>query len=170
MKRHALPVATVLTIATIGTIATLAIIITSPKTPAPTPFRLEHVSDSLYYLGDWPLPYPVYQMQTGDVDGDGFVDAMVGVIKSTRFHPESDRRLFIFKQVNGKVRPMWLGSRLGRRLIDFRFTGGRIRALEQVTDSAFSVAEYRWHDFGMEFERFIMKNDSHEAALKAFKQ
>ena len=47
-------------------------------------FTLRKVNDSLYYLNDWRLPYPVYQFQTGDVDGDGNEDAMVGVIKSTR--------------------------------------------------------------------------------------
>ena len=46
-------------------------------------FTLRKVNDSLYWLNDWRLPYPVYQFQTGDVDGDGCEDAMVGVIKST---------------------------------------------------------------------------------------
>ena len=73
-------------------------------------FTLRKVNDSLYYLNDWRLPYPVYQFQTGDVDGDGNEDAMVGVIKSTRFYPEKARRLFIFKLVNGKARALWLGS------------------------------------------------------------
>jgi len=36
----------------------------------------------------WALPYPVYRLETGDVDGDGNTDALVGVIKGTRFHPE----------------------------------------------------------------------------------
>ena len=31
--------------------------------------RKEH--DSLYWLNEWRLPYPVYQFQTGDVNGDG---------------------------------------------------------------------------------------------------
>ena len=48
-------------------------------------FTLRKEHDSLYWLNDWRLPYPVYQFQTGDVDGDGRVDAMVGVVKSTRF-------------------------------------------------------------------------------------
>ena len=48
-------------------------------------FSLRKEHDSLYWLNDWRLPYPVYQYQEGDVDGDGRVDAMVGVVKSTRF-------------------------------------------------------------------------------------
>ena len=36
-------------------------------------FELKKQNDSLYYLNGWRLPYPVYQYQTGDVDGDGHV-------------------------------------------------------------------------------------------------
>ena len=68
-------------------------------------FSLRQVNDTLYYLelrdkeqvSRWKLPYPVYQFQTGDVDGDGRTDALVGVIKATRYDPTSGRRLFIFK-------------------------------------------------------------------------
>ena len=107
-------------------------------------FTLRKEHDSLYWLNDWRLPYPVYQFQTGDVDGDGSIDAMVGVIKGTRYYPEKGRRLFIFKQVNGKARPMWMGSKLGGALQDFRFANGRIRSLETATDSVYVVAEYKW--------------------------
>ena len=41
-------------------------------------FELRKEHDSLYWLNDWRLPYPVYQFQIGDVDGDGSEDAMVG--------------------------------------------------------------------------------------------
>ena len=114
--------------------------------------------------------YPVYQLQTGDVDGDGSTDAMVGVIKPTRFFPEKARRLFIFKQVNGKVRPLWMGSKLGGILQDFRFVDGRIRSLETTTDSLYVVAEYHWGGFGMSFERFIVKGTDQETAIKTFSQ
>ena len=42
--------------------------------------ELRRVHDSLFLLNGWRLPYPVYQFQTGDVDGDGRLEAMVGVI------------------------------------------------------------------------------------------
>ena len=150
--------------------------------------RKEH--DSLYWLratggrkaDEWRLPYPVYQFQTGDVDGDGSMDAMVGVIKKTRFYPLG-KRLFIFKQIDAKatasmhrrklVRPMWLGSKLGGNLEDFRFVApadgdslGRIRALESITDSLFAVSDYKWSGFGMKFERFVIKGVDKETALK----
>jgi len=130
--------------------------------------RKEH--DSLYWLNDWRLPYPVYQFQMGDVDGNGSQDAMVGVIKNTRFHREIGRRLFIFKQVNGHVRPLWLGSKLGGILQDFRYVDGRIRSMETTTDSLYVVAEYRWSGFGMAFDRFLVKGTDKETAIKYFKQ
>lgn len=133
-------------------------------------FQLRKEHDSLYWLNDWRLPYPVYRFQTGDVDGDGRTDAMVGVVKATRFYPQKGRRLFIFKQVNGKARPLWLGSRLGGILEDFRFVDGRIRSLETTTDGIYVVAEYKWSGFGMAFERYIIKGTDKETATKYFRQ
>ena len=157
-------------------------------------FGLHKENDSLYWLtatgndraNGWRLAYPVYQFQTGDVDGDGSEDAMVGVIKGTRYYPQKARRLFIFKQIDGhsatgevckKVRPMWLGSKLGGILEDFRFmapTGsdsiGRIRALESTTDSLYVVSDYKWGGFGMKFERHIIKGVDKETATKYLNQ
>ena len=133
-------------------------------------FTLKKEHDSLYWLNDWRLPYPVYQFQTGDVDGDGNEDAMVGVIKGTRFYPEKARRLFIFKQVNGKARPMWMGSKLGGILEDFRYHDGKIRALESTTDSLYVVSDYVWSGFGMKFDRFIIKGTDKQTALKTYSQ
>ena len=141
-------------------------------------FSLRQVNDTLHVLelsskqqvSKWPLPYPVYQFQTGDVDGDGKTDAMVGVIKSTRYFPEKGRRLFIFKNYEGNVRALWLGSRLGGILQDFRFVDGLIRSLETTTDNRYVVAEYQWEHFGMGFRRFLAKNVSREEALQVFNQ
>ena len=129
-------------------------------------FTLRQVNDTLHV----PLPYPVYQFQTGDVDGDGKTDAMVGVIKSTRYFPEKGRRLFIFKNYEGHVRALWLGSRLGGILQDFRYVDGLIRSLETTTDNRYVVAEYQWEHFGMSFRRFLAKNVSREEALLIFNQ
>lgn len=114
------------------------------------------------------LPYPVYRFCTGDVDGDGSTDALVGVIKKTRFHREEGRRIFIFKQVDGKVRPLWLGSRLGAELVDFRFVDGCIRALETDGKGKYAVIDYEWKDFGPAFKRFIVKNTNQKNAIKQF--
>lgn len=133
-------------------------------------FTLRKEHDSLYWLNDWKLPYPVYQYQTGDVDGDGHIDAMVGVVKSTRFYPEKARRIFIFKEINKKARPMWLGSKLGGILEDFRFIDGKIRALESTTDSLYVVSDYVWGGFGMKFDHYIIKGVDKQTALKTYSQ
>ena len=133
-------------------------------------YELRKTNDSLYWLNDWRLPYPVYQFQTGDINGDGLEDAMVGVVKKTRFYQETGRRLFIFKQVNGKVRPLWLGSKLGGILEDFRYKDGKIRALESTSDSLYVVSDYKWSSFGMKFDHFIIKGVDKETATKYFSQ
>lgn len=139
-------------------------------------FTLEQRHDSLSVLtlttdstcNHWPLPYPVYRMATGDVDGDGREDALVGVVKATRFHPEKGRRLFIFKNYHGLIRPLWLGSELGGTLCDFRFTDGRVRSLEATVSGLYVVAEYCWSGFGLAFNRYLAKGVSQEAAVSIF--
>jgi len=140
-------------------------------------FELRKSHDSLYWLNDWALPYPVYQFQTGDVDGDGRVDAMVGVIKATRFYPEKARRLFIFKQVESQkapgtllARPLWMGSKLGGILEDFRYRDGGIRALESTTDSLYVVSDYVWGGFGMSFLRFVKKGTDRATATACLEE
>lgn len=136
---------------------------------SPSPFTLRKTHDSLYYLNEWRLPYPVYQFCTGDVDGDGNEEALVGVIKATRYYKEKGRRLFIFKRVNGKVRPLWLGSKLAARLHDFRYIdGGIVRSLETWPDGRYSVAEWRWKDFGLSFQRYLIHGTDQSNALKYF--
>lgn len=116
----------------------------------------------------WRLDYPVYRLATGDVDGDGKDEALVGVIKPTRFYPQPARRLFLFKQVNGKIRPMWMGSRLGGILCDFRFVRPYVRTLQSTTDGKYVVADYAWDDFGLTFVRFMTGAVSRKEAAEKF--
>lgn len=142
-------------------------------------FSMEQVNDSTSFLvlrtdsttDKWKLPYPVYQFQTGDVDGDGSIDAMVGVIKRTRFRPEKGRRLFIFKNKNSLIRPLWMGSKLGGILVDFKYTtDGVVRSLEKTLKDEYVVAEYKWQGFGLGFERFLIVKVSKEEATSIFNQ
>ena len=141
-------------------------------------FQLEKKTDSLYYLtlktdstlDKWKLPHPVYRFCTGDIDGDGSIDAMVGVINITRFYKQPGRRLFIFKNKKGRVRPLLLGSKLGGILQDFRFVNGVVRSLETTSSGQYVVAEYRWQGFGFEFVRFMAIKVERQKALKVFNQ
>ncbi|MDO4703592.1 hypothetical protein [Tannerella sp.] len=140
-------------------------------------YELLCFSDSLYYLtyvtdstaDRWKLPYPVYRFETGDIDGDGSQNALVGVIKTTRFDPKMHRRLFIFKTFRGHVRPLWLGSRLGQPLEDFRFVTTadepRIRSMECEQSGNYLIAEYRWRSFGLEFVTYRGRELSRNEAL-----
>ena len=94
----------------------------------------------------------------------------MGVVKGTRFYPEKARRIFIFKDVNGKARPLWLGSKLGGELEDFRYVDGKIRALERTADGQYVVSYYVWGGFGMTFDHYIIKGVNRETAIKTFSQ
>ncbi|MCI5057584.1 MAG: hypothetical protein MRY83_15835 [Flavobacteriales bacterium] len=120
----------------------------------------------------WPLPYPTYQFQVGDINNDGLDDALVGVIKKTRYDSSMSKRLFIFKNYKGKVRPLWLGSRLSYPLVDFKVLKNkgetRLLSLEQSSESKFLVSEYKWYKFGLSFEKHLVKDLSWEEANQTF--
>src|SRR3712207_5355316 len=103
----------------------------------------------------WQLPYPTYRLAVGDVDGDGRSEALVGVVKPTRYDSTVARRLFIFKNVCGHIRPLWMGSRLGGMLIDFRLVGRRVRTLQHDAHGKYAVADYQLADFGLSFVEFL---------------
>lgn len=139
-------------------------------------FSLQVENDSLAYLvlttdsttDRWRLAFPVYRMCVGDVDGDGSPDAMVGVVKTTRFDSNKARRLFIFKNYKGRIRPLWMGSQLGGILHDFRFTDGRVVSLQTTTDGQYVVLEHEWRKFGLGARRFLARGVSKEEALAVF--
>lgn len=114
------------------------------------------------------LPYPVYQFCTADLTGDGLQEAVVGVEKPTRFYQTSDRRLFIFKNYEGHIRTLWRGSRIGKRLVDFRMSGGDIRCLMEMKGGRYAVADYTLGRFGLRFVRYLIENASESDARTAF--
>ena len=107
-------------------------------------YSLETVNDSLSYL------------------------LLVGVVKTTRFDPVMARRLFIFKNHHGRIRALWMGSRLGGILEDFRFRNGHVVTLQSTTDGRYAVLEHEWRKFGLGALRFLASGVSREEALAAF--
>lgn len=145
-------------------------------------FSIEKENDSLSFvvlktdslIDKWELPYPVYQFQIGDIDEDGSEDVIVGVVKATRFDSTLSNRIFIFKNYKGYVRPMWLGSKLSKPLVDFRFciteNGSRIKSIEKEKEGKYLVAEYKWWKFGLEFVQYIGRELSIEEAKNKLKE
>ncbi len=139
-------------------------------------FTVETVSDSLSFLvlrtdsttDRYRLAFPVYQWCEGDVDGDGTTEAIVGVVKTTRFDPVVARRLWIFKNYRGHIRAMWMGSRLGGILEDFRFADGHVLTLQSTTDRRYAVVEHEWRKFGLGVTRFLARGVPLDEALEAF--
>ena len=124
--------------------------------------RLVLQNDSITHT--WDLNYPVYQFQTGDINGDGLDEAIVGVIKTTRFDPTIQRRMFIFKNYHGLIRPLWMGSRLGHTLVDFAIVDNCIRAIDRNDQGQYAVNEYLYGAFGPTFYQNIATNVSETEA------
>ena len=108
----------------------------------------------------WVLNHAVYQFDCGDLTGDGRPEILVGVIRATRYRPELDKRLFIFKLFKGKkIRPLWLGSRVGLPLIDFKVERDSVPAMvhtwERDTDGITVEVIYRQQGFGLKYVRTL---------------
>ncbi|MBN2521621.1 MAG: hypothetical protein JXB24_00025 [Bacteroidales bacterium] len=144
-------------------------------------YKLIKEHDSLYYLqlvsdnytDSWALPYPVFRYTTGDIDHNGMVDMLVGVIKQTRFDSTYAKRLFIFKNYKGRIRPLWLGSRLGQPLEDFQVVslakGSFVWSIEKEKSGRYLVAEYAWEGFGLAFNQYIVREKNLSQARKTIK-
>lgn len=138
----------------------------APQTRAQQ-FSIKQVNDSLWNLtltvdGDtslWHLKYPVYRFATADINGDGSVDAVVGVYKASRFFTTPNRRVFIFKNYEGLIRPLWLGSRLSGELVDFNVVDNKVRAIEKAKDR-FVVSDYSWNGFGLAMDSVVYTSSS----------
>lgn len=100
------------------------------------------------------LPFPVYRLDGGDLDGDGIPEICIGVVKSTKYWKDAARRLFIYRLYHGKyLRPLWLGSRVGHRLEDFRVDRTSSPAIvltdELLNDSVVIHQKYTLRGFGL---------------------
>jgi len=107
-------------------------------------------------------PYEVFDMKTGDMNGDGKTDICIGIIKPTPFDPVIKKRLYIFQIDRDYIRPLWLSSRLVSPLEEFKVCHHKdrctIKAIERQTKKLYCIREYRWESFGMSFIKTL--NDS----------
>lgn len=126
-----------------------------------------HLNDSLH--SEWKLDYPVFHMDFGDIDNNESPEILVGVIKTTRFDPHLNKRIFIFKITKDYyIRPKWLGSRLGQPLEDFKLITENdktiIKTIEKENDGTYLVCKYNWRGFGLNFVEYVERNLSREMA------
>jgi len=141
-------------------------------------FSLQQVNDSLSRLilttdngsDYWMVRYPVYRFCVADVNGDGIEEALVGVIKSTRYFHDIDKRLFIYKNINNRIDRLWMGSRVGGKIIDFNVKDGKIVCVSKMEDDNYVVAEFTMARFGLEFIRFLAENVSENEAMNILNQ
>ncbi|MCQ2975777.1 MAG: nuclear receptor-binding factor 2 [Bacteroidales bacterium] len=129
--------------------------------------KLKNINDSLNIIqhivndsiiSEWELKYPIYNFDYGDLNSDGENEIVVGVVKKTRYWKKGNR-LFIYKLYNGKlIRPLWLGSRLGGEILDFKVERdsipARIFTIEDYNDSIVNVM-YSLGGFGLNYQKII---------------
>lgn len=118
------------------------------------------------------IKYPVYRFDAADINQDGNTDILVGVVKTTHFDPHSRRRLFILQISNGLIKPLWLGSRVCLRLIDFKCIQIKRRThiltIEQDQNGSFCNGIYQWQNFGLQLNKYKNENSNYATALKYF--
>lgn len=133
-------------------------------------YRLRVRSGDRY--DDLHLKDHVYRLETADIDHDGKTDILLGLTKKTHFEPVMEKRLQALRIDAGKLRPLWLGSRLCARLIDFRPVrhndSCRILTLEERSPGRYAVGLYQWQDFGLRLIRYENNNSVYSDAQKHF--
>ncbi|HEY0322099.1 MAG TPA: VCBS repeat-containing protein [Pyrinomonadaceae bacterium] len=101
-----------------------------------------------------PAKWKPWKLAVADVDGDGRLDIIVGVYKSTRYFPKPHNCLFIYAWDGRRAHPKWLGSSLGRPFVDFAFVDSNndgqeeLLAIEIKRDGKRCLAAYSWNGFG----------------------
>jgi hypothetical protein len=87
-----------------------------------------------------------------DVDEDGCVDLLVLVHKTTRYDPRPGWRPFVYTLGNDEWVPKWLGSRVGRPLLEAALVhtpdGVRLLTIEDFGDGQTGLTLYHWRGFG----------------------
>lgn len=97
-----------------------------------------------------------WKLEAGDVDGDGTMDFAVGVHKATRYLPSPHRSVFIYTFDGKELHKKWLGSTVGRPLVDFLLVKEGARSflitLETVSGQESAVRRLVWSGFGFRAE------------------
>ncbi len=132
-------------------------------------FRISLVNDKKETVDRLIFDYPLYQVDSADVDRDGKTDILVGLIKTTQFDPTEKKRLFILRIDDGQLRPLWLGSRVCQELVTFKtLSGGIVQTLEKTGENSYAIGLYKWRGFGLKLIEYSHNNVSIEYAKQLF--
>lgn len=97
-----------------------------------------------------------WRVRVADLDGDGRDEILLGVFKSTRYHRNKARRLFVYGHRGGRIYPRWLGSQLAADLRDFgaRPLGSDKKATlitwGRSKQGKWRATRHRWTGFGFD--------------------
>jgi hypothetical protein len=116
------------------------------------------------------FPYKISRLFQADINNDGIVDALVLAEKQTVFDKVTRKRINIWTTNGRNIHPLWLGSFLPHPLYDFNVmkqgNENHVITVEYDAGGLFLVAEYRWHSFGLQFIRYLLKGGTlHETTM-----
>lgn len=103
------------------------------------------------YLKD---SYKPWDLQITDVDGDGLPEIAIGVVRSTKSKPFDHRCIFIMRFDGKRLRKKWMGSGMGRTLLEFQFGPASkghpavLYTLERTLANKVALSAWSWSGFG----------------------
>jgi hypothetical protein len=95
-----------------------------------------------------------WKIELADIDGDGEVEILTAVRKTTHFDKIEKNRMFIFNYREDKLIKKWTGSQIAGAWEDYivgdllNIPGEELIFIEQLEDGKERICIYYWFDFG----------------------
>jgi hypothetical protein len=109
-----------------------------------------------------------------DSDNDGNDDIVVGIVKSSRWSEVKSLKMYLYKISQDRILPLWRSSKLTSNMIDFCFVkeAGKNYAcvIEKPKNHSYNLIRFRWRNFGLIYENYIIKNQDSSAVFQRFSE